>query len=296
MTAGPVRRLVHSSPGRLTLEHGGDVDARSGELLVRVQLGLLDERAVASLSAAADGRRVVGGAAAGVLASNAGALTIGSPVVVWPELTCRRCAACRAKVEDACGAPRTMGLDSDGTLAERIAANRANIVRVPARLGPVRAVAATRLVHAWRLVSALPALTARSRVLVDGAGPLAEQVAALIEARGGRVDPDGAGHAVSLGRPVEPLIDALAPGGTIVVGDEAAGHPELDLDRLVARRLTVAGRGRGGPGAFRELVGWLAESGFDFEVPPVVGVGEVLRVAPASPVIVNLREGVPDAG
>jgi threonine dehydrogenase-like Zn-dependent dehydrogenase len=292
-----MRQLVVAAPGHLTFEDAPEPEARSGEMTVRVQLAMLDSSAVDAISRPPLDRPAfaVGGAAAGVVESSAGALRAGSPVVAWPNLGCRACTSCLAKA-DGCERPRRMGIDAPGTLAERISVRRPNIVRAPALLSPVVAVAATAYADAWSLVAALPELSGSSRVLLLGEGAVADQVMELVHHQSATVIRPGEGtagqkisHAVVVSGPIGVAMEAVSPGGTVVVTAPAGAVEPLDLGHMVANRLNLVARGPGGPNAYRDLLAWMVRTSFTPDVPEVVAADDVVGRAIESPGAVMMR-------
>ena len=195
----------------------------------------------------------------------------GRRVALVHHRACGECERCLAGHESTCEtftAPTIL----PGGFAER--ADAQAWVEVPDTLGDARATAVEPLACVLRGADRVP----RGCVLVVGFGFIGRLSAAVLERRGDDVfavdpdprragrPPDGpVGAAVICARGgVETAIDAVEPGGTILVFADAGAIPAAAIYR---RELTLVGSRSGTPAAMREAAALLPE----LEVPePIV--------------------------
>lgn len=179
----------------------------------------------------------------------------------------------------------------DGTLAERVAVPRRNLITKPAGLSFAHAACLpTAWLTAYRMLFVLAEAVPGTTVLVQGAGGgVSTAVAMLGRAAGIRVwvtgrTAEGRARAVELGadQAFEPGVrlpervdavletvgvatwehsmKAVRPGGTIVVAGMTSGsHPPLDLERLYLAKLRIVGTTMGTRDELEKLVGFCAE-------------------------------------
>ncbi|MEU6205897.1 zinc-binding dehydrogenase [Micromonospora musae] len=198
------------------------------------------------------------------------------------------------------GDPRGLSILSEhfpGTLAERVAVPRANLVPLPAGLAPADAACLpTAWLTAWRMLTTKGRVDEADSVLVQGAGGgVASAAVALAVAMGKRVyatsrDAGKRERITELGATgVEPgarlpervgvvietvgaatfdhSLKSAAPGARIVVSGATAGHePKVNLRRVFAMQLEILGTSMGSPGELYELLTFCA----DRQVRPVV--------------------------
>jgi L-iditol 2-dehydrogenase len=158
---------------------------------------------------------------------------------------CGTCASCRTGHESACAqfaAPTIV----PGGFAERVATTEG--VAVPAALDDARATMIEPLACVLRGVERVP----RGRVLVVGQGFVGRLFAAVLAHRGDEVfavdadqrrtgrEPDGHVDAavVCAGGGAETALEAVVPGGTVLVFADAGGLP---ADTIYRRELAVVG-------------------------------------------------------
>lgn len=108
---------------------------------------------------------------AGTLAAACGALPAGTPVVVYPLLTCQTCRACREGLSHVCENLRVLGVHQDGAFAEYVKVPAANLLPLPAGLALRDAALIEPVAVAVHVVSRSP-LRVGDTVLVIGAGPI----------------------------------------------------------------------------------------------------------------------------
>ncbi|TDC32115.1 Zn-dependent oxidoreductase [Micromonospora sp. 15K316] len=198
------------------------------------------------------------------------------------------------------GDPRGLSILSEhfpGTLAERVAVPRANLVPLPAGLAPADAACLpTAWLTAWRMLTTKGRVDEADSVLVQGGGGgVATAAVALAVAMGKRVyatsrDAGKRERIAELGATgVEPgarlpervgvvietvgaatfdhSLKSAAPGARIVVSGATAGHePKVNLRRVFAMQLEILGTSMGTPGELYELLAFCA----DRQVRPVV--------------------------
>ncbi|MEV4198811.1 zinc-binding dehydrogenase [Micromonospora globbae] len=198
------------------------------------------------------------------------------------------------------GDPRGMSILSEhfpGTLAERVAVPRANLVPLPAGLTLTDAACLpTAWLTAWRMLTTKGRVDEAEAVLVQGAGGgVATAAVALAVAMGKRVYATSrdAGKreriaalgatAVESGARLPERVDVVietvgaatfdhsmksaAPGARIVVSGATSGHePKVNLRRVFAMQLEIVGTSMGTPGELYDLLAFCA----DRQVRPVV--------------------------
>lgn len=118
----------------------------------------------------------------------AGVTSEGERVVVYPDLSCGKCAACLRGDNVICAEHRLIGEHTPGGLAEQVAIPRGNAVPLPAHVSFETAAAASlTFVTAWRMLKTRAELAPGESVLVVGSGggvnTAAIQIAKLLGAR-----------------------------------------------------------------------------------------------------------------
>jgi NADPH:quinone reductase-like Zn-dependent oxidoreductase len=107
----------------------------------------------------------------GTISRKSAGLRAGDRVMVYPGISCGRCAHCRAGRENLCGQFAIIGgmSDHDGGYAERVAVPARNIVRIPGSIkDEVAATLAVSYLVAWNMLKTNGAARGRT-VLVYGA-------------------------------------------------------------------------------------------------------------------------------
>ena len=196
----------------------------------------------------------------------------GRRVALVHHRACGECARCRAGHESTCET-FTAPTIRPGGFAERVDAQA--WVDIPDMLGDARATAVEPLACVMRGTEHVPG----GRVLVVGFGFIGRLFAAVLERRGDEVfaadvDPRRDGRrangavdaAVICGRGgVETAIDAVKPGGTILVFADAGPIPAAAVYR---RELTLVGTRSATPQAMRAAASLLPE--LDLPTPVVL--------------------------
>ena len=200
----------------------------------------------------------------------------GRRVALVHHRACGECARCRAGHESTCET-FTAPTIRPGGFAERVDAQA--WVDVPDTLGEARATAVEPLACVIRGTERIP----RGRVLVVGFGFIGRLFASVLERRGDDVfaldsdprragrPPDGpVGAAVICARGgVETAIDAVEPGGTILVFADAGAIPAAAIYR---RELMLIGSRSGTPAAMRRAAALLPE--LELPEPLVLPLGK----------------------
>lgn len=215
----------------------------------------------------------------------------GNPVVVYPVIPTP-------------SDPRRVSILSEhfpGTLAERVAVPRANLLPLPAGLAATDAACLpTAWLTAWRMLTTRGRVDEAGAVLVQGAGGgVATAAVALAAAMGKRVyatsrDTAKRERVAALGATaVEPgarlpervdlvietvgaatfdhSLKSAAPMARIVVSGATAGHePTVNLRRVFAMQLEILGTSMGTPDELAALLAFCAERGLRPVVDRVV--------------------------
>jgi L-iditol 2-dehydrogenase len=194
----------------------------------------------------------------------------GKRVALVHHAACGECARCLAGHESTCERFKAPTIRPGG-FAERVRAQA--WVELPDGVDDALGTAVEPLACVLRGAERVP----RGRVLVVGNGFIGRLFGAVLERRGDEVfavdadprragrAPDGpVGAAVLAGRGgVETALDALEPGGTLLVFADAG---EIPADRVYRGELTVAGTRSAAPGYMHEALALLAE----IEIPAAV--------------------------
>jgi L-iditol 2-dehydrogenase len=192
---------------------------------------------------------------------------------------CGRCERCLAGHESTCESFATETIVPGG-FAERVRA--AAWVDVPHQLSDATATAVEPLACVLRAVERVPS----GRVLVVGHGFVGRLFAAVLERRGDEVfavdadparagrEPDGPVGAAILCAPggAETAVDALEPGGTLLVFADAGDVPAAPIYR---KELTVVGFRSGTPKTMRAAADLLPE--LDLPEPTVLPLEQFAR-------------------
>lgn len=189
-----VRFHEHGGPEVLRYEDAPDPVAQPGEALIRVRacalnhLDLWQRRGIERIKIPFP--HISGADVAGeVVAAPGGEIAAGRRVLVQPGLSCGRCAACLAGVDNECASYDVLGYQSDGGYAELLRVPIQNLVALPDNIGFVEAAAfPLTFLTAWHMLVTRARLLAGEDVLViaagSGVGQAAIQIAWL---HGGRV-------------------------------------------------------------------------------------------------------------
>jgi NADPH:quinone reductase-like Zn-dependent oxidoreductase len=220
----------HGDPGVLVFEEVPDPVPRAGEVLVRVRacalnhLDLWQRRGMEKVRIPLP--HVSGADIAGEVAAGRDA---GTRVLLQPGVSCGRCAACVAGLDNRCPAYDLLGYMRDGGYAELVAVPEASLVAIPPGIGFVEAAAfPLTFLTAWHMLASRAQLRPGEDVLVlaagSGVGQAAVQIARLL---GARVIATAGGE--------EKLARARALGAHDVV-DHYAADLFAEVRRLTGRR------------------------------------------------------------
>ena len=172
----------------------------------------------------------------------------GERVTVAPLLPCGRCAACQAG--KACRSPEMLGVARHGAFADQLVVPGSAVHRVPAGLSLRTAATSEPVAAALAVLHA--GIAPGERGLVHGSGRIAQLVHRILVAHGfERVDlgpaegappVDAYDFAVETGggtAALRALVDAVRPGGRIVIRSRMAEHVGLDLLQIVPKEITL---------------------------------------------------------
>jgi threonine 3-dehydrogenase len=204
---------------------------------------------------------------------------LGDRVTVVPATTCGTCAACVAADHDACRSRRGIGVLRDGGFARFVAVPSRNCIKLPANL-PDHVAALTEPMAIGANAVATGEIKGGERVLVFGPGTIGQTIALMARRAGaavtivGRADPHrlsvlrdlgftdlldtalpaDAERLAGLGDGFDCVFEAsgaaaafraapahLRPGGRLVVVGIHGTPGEIDLVRLVRKRLRILG-------------------------------------------------------
>lgn len=274
-----MKALVLTGAERMELRDEPAPEPRAGEALVRIEAaGICGSDLHSYLGQ--DARRpppvILGHEACGVVESGPRA---GQRVVINPQITCGRCAACRAGRSNVCVDKEIVSIPPrQGTFAELVSVPEANLIAVPDGLDPARAALAEPLATSFHAaVIAEPHLAKpleQCAVLVIGGGAIGLGAALVLAARGcERVylaernplrrtrlqaypafqvfDPDAGTGPEGVDLAIDAVgavatralaCRAVAPGGTIVhVGLQELDGGGLDLRKMTLQEVAVLG-------------------------------------------------------
>jgi NADPH2:quinone reductase len=221
-------------------------------------------------------------------------LEIGQPVVVYPALSCGRCAYCQAGEQTQCLEYRIFGEHTPGAMAEFTIVPAANVLPLPGGTDLTSAASLpVAFTTAWRMLITAAALQPGESVLVlgvgGGVGSAAMRIAHLTgasvlaaassESRRARARSLGVREVtnsrapfsdwvleVTEGRGVDVVVDplgatwqesirSLARGGRLVVcGATAGNQPHFDIRELYQRHRRILGAPMGNWTDFRSVV------------------------------------------
>ncbi|MEU6238158.1 alcohol dehydrogenase catalytic domain-containing protein [Kitasatospora sp. NPDC047058] len=289
-----MKAVVFEGAGRAGVRDREPPPFGSGDVLVKVAVSGVcgTDRAIVLGEFPALRGVVLGHEAAGEVAATGpgvGSVAPGDRVVVNPTYYCSRCRPCRRGLPAHCAAKegREVGVDRDGTMAGFAVVPEHFVHRLPAGVSFRRGALVEPLAC---VLNNLRAARPRwdDRVLVLGAGPIGALCAMVLASRGARValaerDPGRAEIArgllpptVRVQAPEEAarargpapdvvvdttgsapggVLDAVAPGGTVVVmGEREAAVAAVPLRALVTRGIRLVGAGPYRPADFELAV------------------------------------------
>lgn len=110
---------------------------------------------------------------------------LGQRVLVFPQIFCGDCSACRRGAEELCARPRIFGIDVDGGFAEYISVPQRVVMPVPANVtGREAALFAESVGVAFHALFARGRVRSGEYVLITGAGGLGSAAVKLLVALG----------------------------------------------------------------------------------------------------------------
>ncbi len=231
--------------------------------------------------------------------SEAGDFQPGDAIVYLPQTSCGNCGPCRAGRPSLCAErPDMMSSDFQGAFAKFTCADTAQLVRIPPGLGLREAAITEPLAVALHGISRA-GVTAESRVLVTGAGPIGAFTVAALRARGvsnitvsepaplrrelavklgakDAVDPESLEIPVmpfhSIEKPFDVAIECsgnprameaalaqLRGGGTLVLVGTGMKRPKFDHNRILLNEIVVTGAFNYDADGFEQALSLLAE-------------------------------------
>ena len=169
-----MKSILYRGPRAITVEDRPLPRIGDGEALIRVShVGVCgtDLNIYQGAHPRAAAPLIMGHEFAGTIEDGPSSLAKGTPVTVYPLLSCGRCTPCRTGRPHVCEQLRLIGIDCDGGMAEYVKAPVDKIVALPANLAPRDGAFVEPLavgVHAVRRSGYKPG----DRVVVFGAGPI----------------------------------------------------------------------------------------------------------------------------
>ncbi len=177
-------------------------------------------------------------------------LGVGDRVAVFPWVGCGSCALCRDGRPARCGQASMLGWHRPGAFAEFLTLPARAVFRVAAGLTPAEVALAEPIAAALAVLDA--GLEPGQRGLITGASRFALLTERVLRSAGfdridrvsGPAQPDAYDFAIETapsGALWAQLMDALVPGGTLVLKSRPAEPVPFDARVVVKKRLTVRG-------------------------------------------------------
>lgn len=185
----------HGAPDSLRVEEIPDPVPGTGEVRVRVRATALNHLDLWIRQGVPGAHwtlpRVTGADVAGEIESfgpGVGDVSIGTPVMVLPGISCGTCHACVSGEDQLCPRYGILGETRDGGLAELVVVPRANVVQMPPRFDfPEAAAMSLTWLTAWHMLVRRARVRPGETVLVQAAGSgigvAAIQIARFLGAR-----------------------------------------------------------------------------------------------------------------
>lgn len=177
-----MKSIVYKNPGEVAVEDKPVPEVAAGEVLVKVAyVGVCgtDLNIYQGAHPRAKAPLVMGHEFSGTIVKGHPTLADGTPVTVYPLLSCGRCGPCLSGAAHVCNTLRLIGIDRDGAMAEYVKVPSEKILEIPPDL-PLRLGAFIEPlavgVHAVRRSGYKPG----DRAVVYGAGPIGLCVAACL--------------------------------------------------------------------------------------------------------------------
>jgi 2-desacetyl-2-hydroxyethyl bacteriochlorophyllide A dehydrogenase len=177
-----MKSIVYKNPGEVAVEDRPVPEVAAGEVLVKVAfVGVCgtDLNIYQGAHPRAKAPLVMGHEFSGTIVRGHPTLADGTPVTVYPLLSCGRCGPCLSGAAHVCNTLRLIGIDRDGAMAEYVKVPADKILEIPTDL-PLRLGAFIEPlavgVHAARRSGYRPGDSA----VVYGAGPIGLCVAACL--------------------------------------------------------------------------------------------------------------------
>jgi threonine dehydrogenase-like Zn-dependent dehydrogenase len=174
---------------------------------------------------------------------------IGEAVTVLPAVSCGLCATCLRGRPLACPAKEMLGVERHGAFAERMVVPARCLLRLPPRLSPVLGACVEPVAAALAVTEA--GIAPGDRGMIVGRNRIAALVAAVFRATGlpvpPRIDPrsdppidvDFAVETEPTDAALAMMVEAVRPGGRIILKSRAQRAAALPLGRAVEKELTI---------------------------------------------------------
>ena len=278
-----MKSIVYRNPREVVVEQKPEPDVGPGEVLIKVAyVGVCgsDLYIYTGMHPRAKAPLVMGHEFSGTIVKGHPTLPPGTPVTVYPLLSCGHCEPCLSGNAHVCNTLRLIGIDCDGAMAEYVKVPADKVLEIPRTL-PLRLGAFIEPlavgVHAVRRSGYKPG----DRAVVYGAGPIGLCVAACLRYFGASTvivvenNPERLAVAAKLGcttidgtkddikarvkeltgganadfafdcaaHPVvqATIADIIKVHGTIVVVGSYKKPPEVDLLKVEFKELTIIG-------------------------------------------------------
>lgn len=222
-------------------------------------------------------------------------LTVGDQVTASPFVGCGRCVACSAgEASYRCLKPKMIGVDVDGAFAEYCVVPASLIYRIPDSLGFEKGAYVEPVAASLAVVEA--GIDPSQRGLIYGGGRIAELTRRILSAHGvvnpAVFEPDEGGRLEECSldfivetrateRAMADMVDALKPGGLLVLKSRPRRDVSIDFREVVRKELRLQGAHYG---SFEEAIELLASGrlevadlfGATHEMSEYAGVFEAL--------------------
>jgi 2-desacetyl-2-hydroxyethyl bacteriochlorophyllide A dehydrogenase len=178
-----MKSIVYNNPLEITLAQKPVPEIADGEALIKVDyVGICgtDMNIYQGFHPRAKAPLIMGHEVSGTIEKGHPTLAKGTPVTIYPLLSCGHCEPCRNGYPHVCNTLKLIGIDCDGGMAEFVKAPLAKIMEIPSTLSMRNGAFIEPIavgVHAVRRSSYKPGDTA----VVFGAGPIGLCVALCLK-------------------------------------------------------------------------------------------------------------------
>jgi 2-desacetyl-2-hydroxyethyl bacteriochlorophyllide A dehydrogenase len=277
-----MKSIVYRNPREIVVEDKAVPEIGPGEVLVKVAyVGVCgsDMYIYSGMHPRAKAPLVMGHEFSGTIVKGHPTLPPGTPVTVYPLLSCGRCEPCLSGAAHVCNTLRLIGIDCDGAMAEYVKVPAEKILEIPKTLSLKLGAFIEPLavgVHAVRRCGYKPG----DRAIVYGAGPIGLAVAACLRYFGASevMVVEGNPYRLAMAKKIgcttidagsdirarvkeitaganadfafdcaahpsvqETLMDVVKVHGTVVIVGSYKKPPEVDLLKVEFKELTITG-------------------------------------------------------